>query len=131
MATGLVPPCSRALQADMTDKLVRRFAPAPAQRVAPAAQRAIIGAAARRVERPPAGVNRVGRFVRGRLPTPPATQPGCAMARGQTGQGGFTPCQRLSGMARVRVRPLLERRGTMGRVEPLAGVRTQRLPVLP
>ena len=75
----------------MTDKFVRRFDPATAQRVAPAAKRAIMGAAAMLVEMHPAVVNRFGRFVRGRLHAPQATQHCPDMALVQTGQGGFNP----------------------------------------
>jgi hypothetical protein len=90
-----------------------------------------MGVVAMRVAIHPAGVKRFGRFGRGRLHASQATHHCSAMALGQTGQGGCNPVQRLSGMARVRVRPRMERRGTLGIGEPLAGVRTHRLPVLP
>src|SRR5436190_2321069 len=91
MAVAHVPPCPRSLAPPMTQACVRRFHPTPAHGTAPAPHLPLVGPIPMVLELAPAMVQRLERFCRGGLPTPPPTQAPSALPQGEPSHGGVAP----------------------------------------
>ena len=115
----------------MTNELVGRLnAPTP-QRIAPAAELAIVGTPPVLVEILPPVRNRLGRFVGRGLHTPEPAEHGAHFAQIQPRHRRFGPFQALQRGAIVRFGDLVDVLRTVVIIEHLARLRKQGLDVFP
>jgi len=115
----------------MTNKLVGRFDAPTAQRIAPAAEVAIVGTPPMRVEIGPAIGNRFGGFVGLRLHPLQAPQDHAHFAQGQPGHRRFDPLDSLHRGAITGFGHPMEVLSTVVVIEYLTRVGKQRLDVFP
>jgi hypothetical protein len=115
----------------MTEALVRRFDAPTAQRRAPTAQRTIRRPAPRLVEICPAMGQRLGGGGGCWSHALKPRQACSRLAHVPPAQGRFAPCRRLQGPALVCRGQLVAVGRTVGRIEPLTGLRQQRLALFP
>jgi hypothetical protein len=115
----------------MANELVRRFDATTAQRIAPAAELAIVGTPPMVIEIYPAVVNRFQRFFRRGLHAPQATEDCPHLAHVQTGHGCFDPLDGLHRGAIVGFGHPMEVLCTVVVIEYLTRLGKQRLDVFP